>query len=181
MKKFLMFTLTGLLALGAVAIAQPPFGGAGERSRSGLEARRGPGGPGGERLFAFLDLSEQQQTEWKAAHEAQRDATEPLREAMRANHQALREAVEAEDALRIGELTLEGKRLREEMHAGFEALQAELASILDAEQREKWEAFQAARGDGLRFERRGPRGPHGSHGPRGAHGRRGPRGASGEA
>jgi Spy/CpxP family protein refolding chaperone len=156
MKKFLMLTITGVMALGSVAIAQPRFDGPGERREARIERR----GPGGERLFEFLGLSEAQQSKWRAAHEAHRDATQPLREAARANREALRDAVDAEDALRIGELTIEGKSLRDEMRASFESLQGDLAAILDPEQLEKWEAFQAARAEGPRFERRGRRGAH---------------------
>ena len=146
----------GAMLIGALAFAQPPRGDGGRRLH--MKDRSD------HRLVEFLELTEDQQEAWRAAHQAHREAISSEIEQVRENRDALEEAIEAEDALRVGELTLEGRRLREQMRESGEALREQLEGILDAGQRERWEAFQAAREHGPRFgrrdhrNRRGPRG-----------------------
>jgi DNA-binding MarR family transcriptional regulator len=153
--------LLGSMLLSSMAFAQPPRRAEGE-PRQQLRQRND------DRLVEFLGLTEAQQESWRAAHEAHRESISGVLEQLRDNRTALEEAIEAEDALRVGELTLEGRRLHQEMNASLEGLQAQLAGILDEEQAERWEAFKAAREDGPGFGRRGPRGHRrGPHGPGG--------------
>jgi Spy/CpxP family protein refolding chaperone len=149
----------GAVLLASLALAQPPRRGDGE-GRPHMRDRFD------QRLIEFLDLTEDQQEAWRAAHQEHRDAVSGVMTQLRDNREALEQAIEAEDALRVGELTLEGRRLHEQVRASAEALRGELEGVLDAEQRERWEAFREARGHGHGpgFGRRGHRGPRGAHG-----------------
>lgn len=144
--------LIGTLTAGSPAFAQPPGRGDGELRHRGGERFDA-------RLIEFLELTEEQQAEWTAIHEANREALGALMEQVRENRTALDAAIEAEEPLTIGELTLEGRRLREQMQAAQEDLRAQLSAILDTDQLERWEAFRAAREERPGFGRRGPRGP----------------------
>lgn len=165
-----------LLFAGGAVLAQPPGLGGGPGSDDAA-LRGGPGGRHGERglerLFEFLDLDEGQQAAWKVVLEESKSSIEPVFEQMKDNRKALHDAVEAgTDATLIGELTLAGKALREQLKAHHEGVEAELLAILDSEQREKYEAFQAARPEHGRRGPRGHRGP-GEHGGRARSGGKG--------
>lgn len=141
--------------------AQSPGG---EGIRGQRMRRRGSRGPG--RLIEFLELTEAQQEEWKAAHEAHRESAEPIMDQVRDNRTELHEAIESDNPnpTEIGELTLAGRDLRRELEASQEELRQALESVLTPEQLEKWEAFEAAGGGRRRhFGGRGRsfRGPRG--------------------
>lgn len=148
-KTVLVLAIAALIA-GSAAFAQPHFRGGPDR-----DAR-------GDRLVEFLGLTDEQHEQWRAIHAAFRAESQSLFEQMRENRQAQEAAIEARDATLIGELVLAGHDLREQTHSRRDAMQSQLLQILDAEQRERFEAFQAARGE-RRFgaKRRHGRGPHG--------------------
>jgi Spy/CpxP family protein refolding chaperone len=136
------------LALGAgMAAAQPGPGGPG---------RRGAGGP--ERIARVLGLTEEQQARVRDLMEAQRPKHEALREKAAANREALREALSAgnPDPTAVGELAIEGHRLREEGRKVREAHEQALRQLLTPEQRTKFDALRS-----LREERGGKRRPGG--------------------
>jgi Spy/CpxP family protein refolding chaperone len=139
------------LALGAgMVAAQPGPGGPG---------RRGAGGP--ERIARVLGLTEQQQAQVRQLMQAQRPKHEALREKAEANREALREALSAAnpDPTAVGELAIEGQRLREEGRKLREAQDQALRQLLTPEQRTKFDALVS-----LREERGGKRGRGGPHG-----------------
>jgi Spy/CpxP family protein refolding chaperone len=145
-----------LAALGAVpATAQPP-------GQGPPEGRRGQRG---EALFEYLGLSPEQQEQWRALHEQHREAMKPFREEGRALHQQVQKSLEAGEAeVLVGGAVRALYDHRQEMKAAREAFQGQLESVLTAEQKEKFEAFKAARG--LRGKGRGGRGRgRGARGP----------------
>jgi Spy/CpxP family protein refolding chaperone len=135
-------------ALGAVtATAQPP-------GQGPPEGRRGHRG---EAVFEYLGLSPEQQEQWRALHEQHREEMKPFREEGRALHQRVKESLEADEPeVLVGEAVKAVYEHRQRMKAGREAFQGQLESVLNPEQKEKFEAFQAARG--LRGKGRGGRG-----------------------
>ena len=169
-RRVVAVALCGIACLWAASagFAQPPS----EHQDRRFGGAAGPGHDrGGGRLVEFLELSEAQEEEWKAVHEAHRDATALLRDDVRANREATHAAIESDspDPTEVGALVLAGYDLREQIKASAEALQEELKAILTPDQLDRYEAFQAANGP----RRRGPRGDRGrgSRGPRrGRHG-----------
>ena len=118
-------------------------------------------GRGSAALAEYLDLTEQQKTAWRALHEERREAMKPVVEEGRTLRERLREAVQAAspDPTAVGDATLALEAHRQKTRAQREAFQARLEGLLDAAQKEKLKAFEAARrtlGAG-RDGRRGPR------------------------
>jgi Spy/CpxP family protein refolding chaperone len=141
------------LVLGAgMVAAQPGPGGPG---------RRGPGG--GEKIARVLGLSEQQQAQVRQLMDAQRPKHEALREKAEANREALREALSAgsPDPTAVGELAIEGQRLREEGRKLREAHDQALRQLLTPEQRTKFDALRSLREESGGKRRPGRGGPHG--------------------
>jgi Spy/CpxP family protein refolding chaperone len=162
MKKTLGFVaLAAALAAGGTALvaAAPDEGGRGHRGRG--ERHFG-------RLAEYLGLSEDQKATWKSLQEQHRTEMEPLWQEGRTLHEQLRKATDAAkpDAAAVGKATLALKQHREKVRASREAFEGQLASTLTDEQKTKFEAFKAARGEGRR----------GGHGRRGGPGRPGPEG-----
>jgi Spy/CpxP family protein refolding chaperone len=179
------------LLLGASAAWTQPEGQtpqAGGPTGPGPE-RRGPEGRH-DRFSRALDLDEAQQEKLREIRDEQRPQREALHEKMSANREALHQLLESgtADANAVGELVLEGRKLREEGKALFEAEQKKVRAILNPDQQKKFDAMQERmkerRGGpegfgipGERGPRRGPGGgrPDGS----GAPGGPGPLGLSG--
>jgi Spy/CpxP family protein refolding chaperone len=167
-----ILALGAVLALVVAGTLWAQQGPRGDRGRPGFGAAgHGPGRGGMHRFEAladYLELTAEQRDAWQAAHEAHKADIEPLFEQLRANHDALRSATESEDALAIGNAILAAQDLRGELESAHESLQADLVALLTAEQRDRYEALEAARElRGPRGARRGPgRGPRGP-GPRG--------------
>lgn len=137
MKRIPILSLILVLIITTAAIAQP-----GRRPAAPM----GPGGPGGgEALAEFLQLSDAQKDAWKAAREEARETNKPLFEERRALQEQLHAALDGgSDAVAIGNLMLKIRATDEKIKAAHEALDAKLASALTAEQKVKFEAFQAA-------------------------------------
>ncbi len=166
MKRMLVFTLTLIVAIAAVAAPPQRRGPEG----AGPQGQRGPGPGGGPRgaglspeaLADFLDLTEAQIAQADALRKTQRAAIEPLREQMQANREALEAAIAAGNAQQIGEVTLANKALRDQVKAAHDAFETSFEALLTASQKAKWDVYQelaAMRGsrpdDGP--SRRGPR------------------------
>ena len=135
----------GLLVAGLVW-AQPPGGGRGRHFAPGDGP--GPRGSGG-RLAEFLELTEEQQEQWHAAHEEHAEASRGLHEQLRDNRVTFEETLSepGPDPTTVGELFLAGRDLQAQLGESREQLEQTLKSFLTAEQIERWEAFEAARGD----------------------------------
>ena len=128
---------------------------------SAQSPRRGPGEIHHDRA-RDLGLSEEQQAQWRAAHEAHREAIEPLLEQLRANHDAVEAAIETGDATAVGEAVLTGRVVQRELEAARDTLEETVLEILDDEQEALYQEhrhmrrrFDAPGHDG-HFRRRGP-------------------------
>ena len=149
MKRVLLFTLSFLFVFASVALAQ---------HRRAPGAMRGPGAPGlpragAEPLAEYLDLTDAQKAAWEAIREETHQTIEPLHE----QGQALAAQLETtDDAPGIGNLVLQLRALSSQIDAAREAGAARFAAPRGAEQKMKFEAFQAA---SQFVHRRGPGGP----------------------
>ncbi len=116
--------------------------------------RRGPDGRH-DRFSRALDLDETQQEKVREIREEQRPQREALHEKMSANREALHQLLESgtADANAVGELVLEGRKLREEGKALFETEQKKVRAILNPDQQKKFDAMQERM-----KQRRGPEG-----------------------
>ena len=155
MRKTILTVLGGaVLALGLVAVtgsAQPPPPG-----------KRGPGMGRPDAMTRFLALSEQQQEQVRKVMDEQRPEHEALREKLEKNRDLLQQALESANPVpeAVGELAIEGHRLREQERALREAQEKAFRGLLTAEQRAKFDAMKALREEGPG----GP--PEGGPGPR---------------
>ena len=144
MRKTILAVLGGAalaLVLGAVAgSAQPPPPG-----------ERGPGMVRPDAMARFLALSEQQQEQVRKLMDEQRPEHEALREKLEKNRDLLQQALESANPVpeAVGELAIEGHRLREQQRALREAQEKALRDLLTAEQRVKFDALKALREDGM--------------------------------
>ena len=132
-------TLSAAACAATIASAGEP---AGDEPRAVRRAGRG-----GAALAEYLGLTEQQKTAWRALHEERREAMKPVVEEGRTLRERLREAVQAPspDPTAVGEATLALEAHRQKTRAQHETFQARLEGLLDAAQKERLKAFQAAR------------------------------------
>ena len=150
MKRVLVFTLSILFLFAGVVLAQT--------RRPGPPGLRGPGGPGLPRGSAnpmadYLALTAEQKAAWETIREETRDAIEPLHE----QGETLASQLEStNDAAGIGNLVLQLRSIGSQIEAAREAGDAKFAATLTAEQKMKFDAFQAA---SQFLHRRGPGGP----------------------
>jgi Spy/CpxP family protein refolding chaperone len=143
---------TLVLFLGAaVGSAQPP-----------PSAERGPWMGRAQALTRFLGLSEQQQDQVRKLTEERRAEHQALREKLVKSREELQRALESAspDPAAIGELAIEGHRLRQQDRALREARDEAIRGLLSAEQRVRFDAWKALReggppegGPGPRLER----------------------------
>jgi len=125
------------------------------------------GGPGrGHRMqrhfegvSTYLGLTEEQQSQWKAAHEQLRSTVEPLMKEGHALRDKMRSALDAPkpDPTAVGKLAIAEHDVHKRIRAGHEAVETQLTASLTPEQKTRYDAFKAARGMGRR--------PFGHHGP----------------
>jgi Spy/CpxP family protein refolding chaperone len=132
--------LLSAVAGAGVAAAAVDEGGQAPQARQ-WQGRRG------ERLAEYLGLTPQQQEQWKALHQQQRERIKPLLEEGRTLRQKLHAALEAQqpDARAVGEATIALHAHRQKLRAQRESFEQQLSGILDPQQKQKLEAFQAAR------------------------------------
>jgi protein CpxP len=135
------------LGAGAVGAQMPgPEGPGGSRSRTGRA----------EGMARFLGLSEAQKVEVRKLMEGRRAEHEALREQLEAKSEALEKALESASPVpaEVGELAIEGHRLREQGQALRAAQDKAVRALLTPEQQTKFDAMKALRhGEGAR----GPR------------------------
>jgi len=125
------------LALGGSASAQPPP----------------PGGPAGGRMgraegmTRYLGLSDAQKEQVHQLMQGRRAEHEALREQIQANSEQLRKALEVAnpDPAAVGELAIEGHRLREQGLALREAQDKAVRAMLTPDQQAKFDAMKALR------------------------------------
>ena len=137
MKRVLVLTLSILFVFASASLAQ---------NRRAPGAMRGPGAPGLPRgsadpLADYLALTADQKTAWESIRAETHETIAPLHE----QGQALAEQLEStNDAAGIGNLVLQLRALSSQIDAAREAGDARFAATLTADQKVKFEAFQAA-------------------------------------
>jgi Spy/CpxP family protein refolding chaperone len=126
---------------------------------------RPPGPPPGalagiDPLVAYLNLTADQKAAWDAARKEFDTAAQPLFDKQRDADEALHTALDAKsaDACSIGTQMLAIRAIGDQIHAAHDALEAKLEAMLTADQKAKYEAFEAAA--------QLLRGPEGHPGPR---------------
>ena len=123
----------------------------------------GPGGPKGDPLADYLQLTADQRSAWQTAHQDFNTATQALRDQQQALHDQLGTALQGTDACAIGNLMLQIRSIGDQIQAAHDALEQQLLSVLTPEQKAKFDAFKAA----VAFlNRPGPGGPPPQGGPR---------------
>ena len=120
----------------------------------------GPGGhgPHGDAALAdYLQLTADQKKAWDTLHQDFGAVVQPLFDKQHAAHQQLDTALQNKsvDPCSIGTQMLAIQAIRDQIKAAHDALDQKLTSILTADQRVRYEAFEAARASGP-----GPGGPH---------------------
>jgi Spy/CpxP family protein refolding chaperone len=160
MRKTILAVLSGAalaLAIGAaVGSAQPPPPG-----------ERGPWMGRAEGFARFLGLSEQQQGEVRKLMEERRTDHQTLREKVERNFEELQQALESAnpDSAAVGELAIEGHRLRLKERALREAQDEAIRGLLTQEQRVRFDAMKALREEGPGGPPRGGAGLRPDRGP----------------
>ena len=131
-----MVMAAGLLG-GAAVAQQPP-----EHRKGG-----GPERDRGDRMTEYLGLSAEQQASFKALRDEQHKQTEPLRAEGRELHEALRTLMDQDnpDPTALGSAMLAVKQHQAKMKAAHDAFEAKVEAKLLPEQKQKFEAFKAAR------------------------------------
>jgi protein CpxP len=129
----------------------PPFGGPG--GPGGPGGRRGPGGPGGEgRMFAHLNLTDDQKAQMKSLHEKAWADSKPYMEQLRAIHEQMRQLTESgqfnEDAVRA--LATRQAQAETELTVIRVRTQVAVFNLLTPEQKAKMKEM------GERHHRQGP-------------------------
>jgi Spy/CpxP family protein refolding chaperone len=154
------------------------FGGAALLLSAGLVGAQPPakGGRGARRLDGpaqYLGLTDQQKEAFRQIHDQQRPQMEALHQQMRDNNERFRKALESSnpDAVTVGELAIEGQKLREKGQALRDEADKQIRALLTPDQQVKFDAMKALRKGG---------GPMGG-GPMGWHPMGPPPGASPDA
>jgi protein CpxP len=145
---------------GAAVLAQPP----------GPEGQRGarPGWGRTSGMARFLGLDDAQKEQLKTLMQSRRADHQALWEQARKNREQMKAALESAnpDPVAIGELAIEGHRLRQQGQALREAQDKAIRAILTPEQQVRFDAMKALRAEGGPWG--GPKGGPGMHrgGPR---------------
>jgi Spy/CpxP family protein refolding chaperone len=129
------------LVLGAAAVgAQPPF-----------PAEKGPRMGRPEGMTRFLALTEQQQEQVRKVMDERQAEHKALREKLERNRDQLQQALDSAnpDPVAVGDLAIEGHRLRAQERALREAQDQAVRSLLTAEQQVKFDALKALREEGM--------------------------------
>jgi Spy/CpxP family protein refolding chaperone len=157
-------TIPAVLSGAAVALV---IGAAMGSAQAPPPGERGPWMGRAEGLTRFLGLSEQQQGEVRKLMEERRTDHQALREKIERNFEGLQQALENADPdpTAVGELAIEGHRLRQKERALREAQDEAIRGLLTSEQRVKFDAMKALREEGPGGPARGGPGPRPDRGP----------------
>jgi protein CpxP len=143
---------TTLAVVGAVGLALGTGSGAVSAQPPGPE---GPGRPGprmgrAEGMARFLGLSDAQKEQVRTLMESRRAEQKALREQVGKNRDEMEKALEGSspDPVAVGELAIEGHRLREQGRALREAQDKAVRELLTPEQRVRFDAMKALREGG---------------------------------
>jgi Spy/CpxP family protein refolding chaperone len=134
----------GWAILGAALLALPAWaqttGTARHQGREGYRQHRG------ERLADYLGLNEDQRAQWRDMVAKHREEMKPLREEGQKLRERVREAVDANapDA-EVGAAVKALHAYGEKMRAANKAFESQLESVLTEAQKQKYDAFKAAR------------------------------------
>ena len=117
-----------------------------------LIAQPGQHRPGGEfpgrqfRIVRALDLTEQQQEQWRTLREENRESLQPLSAELRYLHEQIQAELESEspNPTAIGELSIKAHALQSEIRTSHELLELALLDILSPEQRQAYAELQAS-------------------------------------
>jgi Spy/CpxP family protein refolding chaperone len=142
-----------LIAMGAFAAGPPPRGAAGPGGPP-------PGGGNGAALAEYLDLTTDQKASWETVQDELRATIESFRDQQETLHEQLETALEGSDATAIGNLMLQIRAIHEQIKAAHDSAHDKFAALLTAEQKVKFDAFEAAL-EFLRQRGPGPGGPGG--------------------
>jgi Spy/CpxP family protein refolding chaperone len=106
----------------------------------------GPGRDPGAVLAQYLGLTSDQQTAWRAAHDDFRIATQPLHDQQQAAQKKVHDLLSSgsTDATAIGNAMLAVRAIEDQIKAAHDAMETKLEAGLTAEQKTKYEAFEAA-------------------------------------
>ena len=166
MKKHTL-TVAALAALSlgwiSIAAAQPPEGGHMRRPGGPGDKNFGPLGPPPiERIAEQLSLTDEQKTQWKAIHEKEHAASEPLMKAAGAAKEAFDKALESEnaEAAAVGQAAITMRNAHRKVEAAHKATLEAVKAILTPEQLARFEAME-------KHTRHAGPGGFGSHGPDG--------------
>jgi Spy/CpxP family protein refolding chaperone len=166
--KFKLLAIASLsavvLAIGSLAVAQTVKTGKGDGQgrRGNWQGQGRRGAFGGDRLFARLNLSDDQKAKMKQIRQSFMESNKPLFEQMRAKRQELRQASEGgtfNEALATQKLTEAAGLEAKLMGARFQLRQQEL-SVLTPEQKTQLDQLKAQfkANHGPRRGQGGPRG-----------------------
>ncbi len=116
--------------------------------------------PHPQKLLAdYLQLSDQQVTEFQQIQSDTAAVVKPLQATARSLQQQLHDALQAAtpDAAAVGKLALQLESVRAQIKAAHDAADTKRLAVLNADQKVKYQAFQAA----MAFigQQRGPRHP----------------------
>jgi Spy/CpxP family protein refolding chaperone len=103
-----------------------------------------PAGP--DPLVAYLNLTAEQKTAWDSARAAFETAAQPLFEKQREAQEQLGTLLDSKsaDACAIGTQMIAIRTIGDQIKAAHDALDAKFESLLTADQKSKYEAFEAA-------------------------------------
>lgn len=107
-------------------------------------AFRTMGGPPADGLAEYLSLTSEQAANWQAIREESRTQIHALHEKERALAEQLEAALKGTDATAIGTLMLQIRGIGSQIEAIRTAGEAKFSATLTAEQKVKFDAFQAA-------------------------------------
>jgi Spy/CpxP family protein refolding chaperone len=157
---------TILAVLGGATLALV-VGAAAGSAQSPPPGERGPWMGRAEHMARFLGLSEQQQDQIRKLMDERRTEHQALREKAEQAREQLRQALEAAnpDPAAVGELAIEGHRLRQQERALREAQDEAIRGLLTADQRARFDAMKALREGGMGGPGGRPPGPRHDRGP----------------
>lgn len=138
MRRLILLTV----AVATTLLAQPPA-----RRPFAAGNQTGQQAPRFTALKDYLGLTDAQVTALADARKKQFDATQPAREQLRAKVDALRTEMRKDnpDGSVIGSLTVEIKKLREEMRTAHRAVSPAALAVLTPDQQAKLKALEEAR------------------------------------